>query len=96
MKRIFKFQIAPVDEKFDTRMCSAMMPSGGEIISLGVQRDKIYVWAIVDDEMPHELRKFRIFHTDDVIDVDTSKMKLLGTVQLFNGELVKHVFEWLQ
>lgn len=89
MKKIFKYTI-PVGDSIVVEM-----PEGSEIISVKEQDNEIKAWAIVEDspDVDMESRKFRVFGTGHELPDDTSELLFLGTVLLFDGKLVFHVFE---
>lgn len=70
-----------------------MMPKGARVLSVQVQNGRPCLWAAVDpSEQTLEERWFRIAGTghpiqDDVVD------GFIGTIQMYDGRLVFHVFE---
>jgi len=67
------------------------MPDGSLILSVQVQNGIPCVWAMVDTGKPKIARTFVIIGTGQLCDMDS--LKLIGTFQLFEGELVFHLFE---
>ncbi len=54
----------------------------------------IYIWALVDTEMPKVSRKFRVYGTGHpVLDIEQDSAVHVGTVQLHGGTLMFHVFD---
>jgi len=86
MKTIFKYVLPQVDE------VRVSMPVFAEVLSVGVQNNEICVWALVDPKIPSLLRTFRIAGTGHPTQ-DPDKWKFLGTVHLYGGALVFHVFQ---
>lgn len=86
MKKIFKYILPAGDE------VRILMPAFAEVLSVGAQGENICVWALVDPDMPPLHRTFRIAGTGHPIE-DSEKWKFVGTVQLYGGSLVFHVFE---
>lgn len=87
MKRVYKYPLDIQDE------VTVMMPKGARVLSVQVQNGRPCLWAAVDpNEMTLEERFFRIAGTghtiqDDVVD------GFIGTIQMYDGRLVFHVFE---
>ncbi len=87
MKRVYKYPLDIQDEVI------VMMPKGARVLSVQVQNGRPCLWAAVDpSETELEKRLFRIAGTghpiyDDVVD------GFIGTIQLYDGKLVFHVFE---
>ncbi len=90
MKKIFKYHINYTAK-------SIKLPVGAILLSVGMQRDKLMLWAIVeyDDDgrkkVPTEARRIRIVGTGHDMTPDMEQGKFIGTV--FNGPFVWHVFE---
>lgn len=87
MKRVYKYPLDIQDEVV------VMMPKGARVLSVQVQSGRPCLWAAVDpSEITLEERWFRIAGTghpiqDDVVD------GFIGTIQMYDGRLVFHVFE---
>lgn len=87
MKRVYKYPLDIQDE------VTVMMTKGARVLSVQVQNGRPCLWAAVDpNEMTLEERFFRIAGTghtiqDDVVD------GFIGTIQMYDGRLVFHVFE---
>lgn len=83
MKTVYKYDIT--EEK------NISFPKGAEILSVGIQYDRVKAWALVDtEETEVEFRYFEIVATGQA--VTQPRSSFLGTVFAFN--LVFHVFEW--
>lgn len=89
MKTIWKYPLTT-----ETR-CIIGMPEGAEILTIQVQNNVPCVWAEVDTEAELEERVFCFFATGEEIGFDGQEYDYLyvGTVQLYNGASVLHVFE---
>lgn len=84
MKTIWKYKI----EQFFSVI---WMPKDAEVISLQIQNDVPYLWAVVETNNPSVQRVFKTFYTGEpIVDFDGLK-SFIGTYQS-NG-LVFHVFE---
>lgn len=87
MKRVYKYPLDIQDEVV------VMIPKGARVLSVQVQNGRPCLWAAVDpNELTLEERLFRISGTghpiqDDVVD------GFIGTIQMYDGKLVFHVFE---
>ena len=86
MKRIFKYILEPLNVQ------RLYIPKGSKILSVKEQYGKIVLYALVDD-VQGGLDCFKIFVkvTGKPAD-DISDCEFLGTVKLYEGELMFHVF----
>lgn len=87
-KTIWKFKIEPQTE--------IKMPVGARILSIHEQNNEAYIWATVDKDAQLESRVFYFFTTGgDLPNMPEPEGRLdfIGTVHLFNGSYVCHVFE---
>jgi hypothetical protein len=74
-----------------------IMPKNSSILSVQNQFEEICLWASVDTEEEKEERTILIVGTGNPIIVLKSKKEtayFIGTVQLRQGNLVFHVFEY--
>lgn len=85
MKTVFKYALPLQDE------VRVAMPAFAEILSVGVQDEDLYVWALVDPEMPPLKTTFRIAGTGHPID-KADLWRFVGTVMLPKRFLAAHVF----
>lgn len=92
MKTIWKYNLKTTDRQ------GINMPLGAEILSVGVQTEKVYLWALIDSEQKKEsLHEIEIFGTGNPIYSNKKcKRKFIGTYQLMDGNFVGHVFERLK
>lgn len=86
MKTVYKYILPVADE------ARVSMPAFAEVLTVGVQGENICVWALVDPKIPSLKKTFRIAGTGHPI-TDDGKWKFLGTVFLYEGTLVFHIFE---
>lgn len=74
------------------------MPKGAQILSVQNQRGEICIWALVGVKAPKVTRRFldigtgHEVHPDDFLDTGRVR-KYIGTVQFFDGLLVRHFFD---
>lgn len=86
MPRIYKYLVSVNDEFV------VSMPSGAEILTVQVQHDSLYIWALVNPDKVPEARFFRIIATGHLIP-DLEQLDYLATFQMQNGNFVGHLFE---
>jgi hypothetical protein len=89
-RTIWKFTLDPMGSIGS--IVGVSMPTGAEVISAGVQWDKINVWAIVDPDAPISTRFFFVIGTGHEFP-EGDGVKFINTVQLIGGSLVMHIFE---
>jgi hypothetical protein len=86
MKRVYKYVLKATDEQV------VEIPSIN-ILSVESQLDDIVVYALVDIDNPtHSRYTFRVHGTGNDIKNDIDSFKFLGTVKMYNGSLMFHVF----
>ena len=87
MKRVYKYPLDIHDEVV------VIMPKGAMVLSVQVQNGSPCLWAAVDpNELTLEERWFRIVGTSYPIQDDVVG-GFIGTIQMYDGKLVFHVFE---
>jgi len=69
------------------------MPMGAQVLDVQVQNDTPCIWALVDQKLKLEIRKFKFFGTGHEIDSFITKQNYVGTFQLREGLLIFHLFE---
>ena len=71
------------------------MPKGAEILTVLMQDEKPYLWALVDPTADTEFRFIEIFGTGNPIlsDMGASR-KYISTFRILGGKLVFHAFEY--
>lgn len=67
------------------------MPKDAKILSVQEQNGKCCIWALCNENEVKEERNFIIYGTGHK--VLPILMNYIGTFQLFNGDLVFHLFE---
>lgn len=70
------------------------LPHGCEILSVGSQGDSVFMWGKFPEENQERLdtREFEVYGTGHPIPGDV-KRKFIGTVHMYGGSLVFHIFE---
>lgn len=86
-KKIWKFTLPMADYPV------VSMPKGARVLSVGVQRGDVQVWALVDPEAPMEDRRFKVAGTGHYLVGGVENMRFIGTVHMASGQLVWHIFE---
>ena len=86
MLTIWKYPI-PVQDNIQVEM-----PKGARVLTVQMQMDVPYVWALVNPQAEKEIRTFRLVGTGHEIR-HSDKLTYIGTFQLEGGALVFHLFE---
>jgi hypothetical protein len=73
-RRIFKYAL-----QVESRQL-IQIPKGAEILSVGRQGPLPFLWAMVDENQPHETRVFRNVTTGDVFNAE--RLSFIGRIQL--------------
>jgi hypothetical protein len=88
MQTIWKYILEAVDQQF------LELPLHTEILSVANQGDNIVLYALVNPEIKttknHRIEVYGTGH--QIQDSNLSDLKFLGTVLMYNGSLVFHVF----
>lgn len=70
------------------------MPVGAEVLSAQSQLNNPRLWALVDPDERTEHRFFEVLMTGEDVPCGMGiDRRYVGTYQLYDGELVYHVFE---
>lgn len=95
MLTVHKFQIYSASFGACERTKAAIrVPSEAKTLKVDEQYGNICVWMLVDTDNAPETRTFQLFGTGHEIPVDAaSGFVHVGSVMLFSGRLVLHVFE---
>lgn len=72
------------------------MPKEAEILTAQEQFGEICIWALVNPILPKEKREFVVYGTGHKIIYEREELDYIGTVQLYKGSLVLHVFECIE
>ena len=67
------------------------MPRGSKILSIQLQQERLYLWAIVNNQNDAKERRFTIVGTGH--EFNLSGLRYISTVQQRGGALVWHIFE---
>lgn len=85
-QRIWKYQLEITDDQVIS------MPTGAEILTVQMQNGKPCLWALVDpNEETKTYRLIQIYGTGNPI--PDGNRRYISTIQIFNGDLIFHVFE---
>ncbi len=84
MKTIYKYEIKASDE--DT-----LLPDNAQILSVGIQEGKIYLWAVISTTVELRPRAIRVYGTGHRVPAYPGIF--LGTVHMVEDGLVFHIFE---
>ena len=88
-RRIYRYQMNVTD------VVNLDLPKGADVLSVGPPRDRndgpLDLWAAVDPQAEIESRTFRIIGTGNPMP-DFHGL-FIGTVPMFGGTLIFHVFE---
>lgn len=87
-KKIYKYPLTIEDVQ------GVLMPTGAQVLCAQTQGGKPYLWAIVDPDLPDEVKKIRIVGTGHPM-VGVNVERYIGTFQMADGRFVFHVFEAL-
>lgn len=74
---------------------SVYLPFNSKIISVGNQNEMIAIWYINETNLGTEKRTFVLLNTGEEIKEPLDTLNFIGTVLLYSGSLVIHVFEKL-
>jgi hypothetical protein len=85
LQRVYKYPLLPLGD-----WISVMMPEGAEPLCVQVQNGDPCMWARVTVGNPPTTHHFRIAGTGQ--DLGSNVGKHIGSVQLYGGALVFHVF----
>ncbi len=78
--------------KSNVNVSEIEMPVRAKILSVGTQHGNICMWAYVDtNEKRTRVRRFVVCPTGE--DIPQNAESFLGTVKLYDGALIFHVFE---
>lgn len=87
MHTIWKFPIPQAD-------CFTLeLPKHARFLDVQVQYTKPVAWFLIDPDAEKGPRRFVVAGTGHPIP-EQEKLTHLGTFQLFNGELIVHLFEY--
>jgi len=86
MKKVYKYRLDVTDEQF------IELPKGAEILSVAEQRDDVVLYVLIDTTVTEtEPRTIYVHGTGH--NVFGENLRFIGTVKLYEGSLMFHVFE---
>jgi len=86
--RIWKYEV-PADDYF-----TLSLPVGAKPLAVQVQVDRPQMWVLFDEtETIYVDREFRVAGTGHPIEESKESLHYIDTFQLYEGNLVFHVFE---
>jgi hypothetical protein len=83
---IYKYTILVCDEFV------LNLPVGAKLLSVAEQKGEMVLYAMVIPELPLRPVKIRVVGTGKPIPDDMSEFKFLGTIKLYDGKLMFHIF----
>ena len=87
MLKVYKYKIK-VDNYFELDL-----PYGAWVLDVDLQKQDIYLWALVNPDAELEKRRFRFAGTGHEIDEEVYQLSHIKTFQIMAGSLVFHIFE---
>ena len=94
MKTIWKFRV-PIEEADGILFFERSMPFEAKIMTFQMQREKAYIWAVVDTKANDIIKRFIIIKGTGQKIPDISA-NYIGTIQEDKGSPVWHLFEILE
>lgn len=89
MKTIYKYKV----KRQETQ--EVEMPVGAQILTAQPIDVNVWIWAMIETEVEErEMRRIAVLKTGQEITLDTDQLLYINSVQLGEGELVLHVFEY--
>ena len=77
-------------------LCTTLMPEDSLVLSAREQGDSICVWALVDPASPKKLKEFVVMGTGhEMPEFGDRRIRFVGAANLHGGEMMFHVFEFL-
>lgn len=83
-KIIYKYQLNYAPEQ------TLQLPADAEVLTLGNQRNGLFIWVLVDPTREKIDRKIRCFPTGEMINVNPGEF--LGSAKTFNEDFIWHFF----
>jgi hypothetical protein len=84
---IWKYEI-PIKDNFTLEI-----PKDSKILSFQVQDDSPKIWALVEEELEKETREFKLLGTGlSFKKEELNDYKFVGTIVMYNGSFVLHLF----
>ncbi len=70
-----------------------LIPVGAKFLSVALQKENLCIWYECNPAMEKITRIIHMYGTGH--EVSNKQLRFIGTVQLYNGDLVFHIFEEL-
>jgi hypothetical protein len=87
MKTIYKYTLKSVESNI------VNLPLSTQVLSIESQGDTIVFYGLIDTEEKETVSyNFKVFGTGHEIGIDVNTYKFLGTVKIYSGTLMFHVF----
>jgi len=86
MKRIYKYSLDTIDQQV------LRLPSNSKVLSVAAQGDNIVLYVRIDDTIVRMTDCLVLIHGTGHDADDTIDSTFVGTVNLYNGALMFHVF----
>lgn len=86
MKTIYKYEL-----DLNAEEQRIWLPKGAKLLSVGNQTGNLVLWAEINTAKPDTVALIKIFGTGQP-DIETQGLEFLGTVQMYGGSLVLHVY----
>jgi len=86
MKRIYKYSLDTIDQQV------LRLPSNSKVLSVAAQGDNIVLYVRIDDTIVRMTDCLVLIHGTGHDADDTIDSTFVGTVNLYNGTLMFHVF----
>lgn len=96
MKAIYRYPLqvsdsVPLALPRGARVLSVAAGRTDDLLGVGHPSTHIDLWALVDPDLPAETRTFHVVGTGNP--APDSEVRFIGTVALFGGTFIGHVFE---
>lgn len=77
-------------------LCAVDMPGDSIVLSAREQGDAICIWALVDPASERKLKEFVVMGTGhEIPEFGDRLIRFVGAANLHGGEMMFHVFEFL-
>jgi hypothetical protein len=87
LKTIYKYPLEPKAINY------LDLPIGSEVISTQEQKGSVNIYALVDNAVEEtEIHEVLFYGTGNQVSGQIGEYKFIGTVSMYNGDLVFHIF----
>lgn len=90
MNVIYKYPIETKDE------FTIELPRNAKLLTVQIQHHLACLWVLLDKDAEKTNRKFALIGTGNPVPYDIEDVEYINTFQLYNGDLVFHLFEILR